>query len=80
MLVISFLSLILAVFRIFVRAFWWGLGLGARIPSVSGGLTSCVSLWPLRQLAPPALALLRQLLPLHLLLFSGIDVSDISPV
>ena len=39
MVVISFLSLIIVVCRIFIRGFWWGLGLGVITLNAYGSLT-----------------------------------------
>jgi hypothetical protein len=47
MVVVSFLSLILVVFRISVRGFWWGLGLGVMTLNAYGSLTGYDFLRPL---------------------------------
>ena len=80
MVVVSLLSLILVVFRIFVQVFWWGLGLGFMTLIAYGSLTGYGFLRPLWRVAHPALLLLHLLLPLQLLLLSGIVVLDTSPV
>jgi hypothetical protein len=80
MVVALFLSLILVVFRVFVRAFLWELVLGVGTPSAYGSLIGCVFLHPLRSFHRLVLRHLLQLPhPLPLLL-SGIVVLVISLV
>lgn len=78
-MVVKSLSSLTLVFRIFVRGFWWGLGLGVMTLNAYGSLIGCVFLCPLWPVSHPVLLPPLQLLPLHLLLLSGIVVSDISP-